>query len=68
MFAFLPKRSTISGMYYANLLDQLRTAIREKRRGTLSKGVLLQQDNASEVAMDAAERNGYDKYTPCLFA
>ena len=42
MFDFLPKRSTITGVYYANLLDQLRTAIREKRRGKLSKGVLLQ--------------------------
>ena len=27
----LPKRSTITGVYYANLLDQLRTAIREKK-------------------------------------
>ena len=35
MLDFLPKRSTITGVYYANLLDQLRTAIREKRRGTL---------------------------------
>ena len=35
----LPKRSTITGVYYANLLDQLRTAIHEKRRGKLSKGV-----------------------------
>ena len=51
-------------VYYANLLDQLRTAIREKRRGKLSKGVLLQQDNARvhtcKVAMDAVERNGYE--------
>ena len=58
------KRSTITGVYYANLLDQLRTAIREKRRGKLSKGVLLQQDNARvhtcRVAMDAVERNGYE--------
>ena len=46
MLDFLPKRSTITGVYYANLLDQLRTATREKRRGKLSKGVLLQQDNA----------------------
>ena len=30
MLDFLPKRSTINGVYYANLLDQLRTAIREK--------------------------------------
>ena len=43
------------------LVDQLRTAIREKRRGKLSKGVLLQQDNVRvhtcKVAMDAVERN-----------
>ena len=61
---FLPKRSTITGVYYANLLDQLRTAIREKRRGKLSKGVLLQQDHARvhtcKVAMDAVERNGHE--------
>ena len=35
MLDFLPKRSTITGMYYANFLDQLRTTIREKRRGKL---------------------------------
>ena len=28
----LPKRSTITGAYYANLLDRLRTAIRESNR------------------------------------
>ena len=64
MLDFLPERSTITGVYYANLLDQLRTAIREKRRGKLSKGVLMQQDNARvpscKVAMDAVERNGYE--------
>ena len=64
MLDFLPKRSTITGVYYAILLDQLRTAIREKRRGKLSKGVLLQQDNARvhtcKAAMDAVERNGYE--------
>ena len=64
MLDFLPKRSTIIGVYYANMLDQMRTAIREKRRGKLSKGVLLQQDNARvhtcKVAMDAVEQNGYE--------
>ena len=64
MLDFLPKRSTITGVYYANLLDMLRTAIREKRRGKLSKGVLLQQDSAKihtcKVAIDAVERNGYE--------
>ena len=39
MLNFLPKRNTITGVYYANLLDQLRIAIREKRRGKHSKGV-----------------------------
>ena len=38
--------------------------IREKRRGKLSKGILLQQDNAGvhtcKFAMDAIERNGYE--------
>ena len=62
MLGFLPKRSTITEVYYANLLDQLRTAIRENRRGKLSKDVLLQQTNARvhscKVAMDAVERKG----------
>ena len=30
MLDFLPKRSTNTGVYYANLLDQLRIAIRKK--------------------------------------
>ena len=64
MLDFLPKRSTITGVYCANLLDQLRTAIREKCQGKLSKGVLLQQDNVRvhtcKVAVDAVERNGYE--------
>ena len=61
---YLSKRSTISVVYYANFLDQLRTSIRERRRGKLFKGVLLQQDNARvhtcKVATDAVERS-------CLF-
>ena len=64
LFFVLPKRSTITGVYYANLLDQLRTAIRKEPRGKLSKGVLMQQDKARvhtfKVAMDAVERNGYN--------
>ena len=63
---FLAKKSTIrvTVAYYANLLDQLRTVIREKRRGKLSKGILLQQDNARvhtcKIAMNAVELNGYE--------
>ena len=59
MLDVLPKISTITGAYYASLLEQLRTAFHEKRRGKLSKGVLLQQDNTRvhtcKVAMDAVE-------------
>ena len=61
---WLPKRSTITGVYYANVLDQLRTAICEKRQGKLAKCVLLQQDTARvhtcKVAMNAVERNGHE--------
>ena len=57
MLYFPAKKITIIGAYSANLLDQLRTAIREKRRGILSKRILLQQDNARvhtcKIAMDA---------------
>ena len=64
MLDFLAKKSTITGAYYANWLNQLRTVIREKRRGKLSKGILLQQDNARvhtcKTAMDTVERNGYE--------
>ena len=69
MLDFLPKRSTIIGVYYANLLDQQRTAIRKKnkkkkRHGKFSKGVLLQQDNARvnacKVAMNAEQQSGYE--------
>ena len=36
MSDFLPKRSTITGVYNANLLDQLRTPICEKKVGVNS--------------------------------
>ena len=64
MLDFLVKKSTITVAYYANLLDQLRTLICEKRWGKLSKGILFQQDNARvhtcKIAMDAVERNRYE--------
>ena len=63
MLDFLAKKSTITGVYYANLLDNLRIVIHEKRRGKLSKGILLQQDNVGvhtcKIAMNAVEQNGY---------
>ena len=42
---------------------------REKRRGKLSKWILLQQDNARvQIAMDAVARNGYVLYRTRLFS
>ncbi|XP_076029120.1 histone-lysine N-methyltransferase SETMAR-like [Oratosquilla oratoria] len=43
---YLQKGKTINGKYYANLLMQLRKAIKSKRAGKLTKGVLFHQDNA----------------------
>uniref|UniRef100_A0A3Q0RHJ7 Mos1 transposase HTH domain-containing protein n=1 Tax=Amphilophus citrinellus TaxID=61819 RepID=A0A3Q0RHJ7_AMPCI len=40
------KGHTINGEYYANLLRQLRKAIKSKWPGKLTKGVLFHQDNA----------------------
>ena len=72
MLDFLAKKSTIKVAYNANLLDQLRTVIREKRRGKFSKGILLQKDNARvhtcKIAMDAVERNEYELLPHPAFA
>ena len=43
---YLRKGATMNGEYYAALIAQVREAIKEKRRGKLAHGVLLQQDNA----------------------
>ena len=60
MLDFLPKRRTITGVYYANLLDQLRTAICEKRRGNSLKVFCCNRTaRESTLAMDAVERSGY---------
>ncbi|UYV82869.1 hypothetical protein LAZ67_22001161 [Cordylochernes scorpioides] len=43
---FLNKGQTITGDYYANFVKQLREAIKEKRRGKLSRKIVYHQDNA----------------------
>lgn len=61
---YLPKGQTITGSYYANLIPKLREAIKEKRRGKLSLGVLFLQDNAPphrwEVALTAIRSAGFE--------
>ena len=43
----MPGGTTISGSYYASIIERLHCAIFEKRRGKLSDGMLLLHDNAS---------------------
>ena len=61
---YLQKGETINGKYYAELLRELRQAIKSQRPGKLTKGVLLHQGNApahkSLVAMSAAHDCGFE--------
>jgi len=63
MIDYLERGKTVTGVYYAELIQKLRSAIKEKRRGKLSHGVLLHQDNApahtSAVAMAAFRECGF---------
>jgi [histone H3]-lysine36 N-dimethyltransferase SETMAR len=60
---YLPRGNTINGPYYASLIDRLRSAILEKRRGKISHGVLLLHDNAPvhkcNLAQAAIRRAGF---------
>ena len=60
---YLSHGDTISGQYYASLIDRLRSAVLEKRRGKFSRGVLLLHDNApvhkSNIAQAAIRRVGF---------
>jgi histone-lysine N-methyltransferase SETMAR len=72
---YLPRGRTMNGEYYADLIIQLRQAIVEKRRGKLSRGILLLQDNApvhtAQVAKRAVRDMGFEElnhppYSPDL--
>ena len=60
---YLTQGNTINGQYYASLIERLRSVILEKRRGKVSKGVLLLHDNASvhksKVAQAAIHQAGF---------
>ena len=64
MIDYLEKGQTINGEYYSNELRQLRENLKVKRRGKLSKGVLLLQDNApvhnAAIAIAAASTCGFE--------
>lgn len=61
------KGVNITGQYYANIVHQLRDAIKEKRRGKLTKGVLLLHDNApvhtAHIAKAAIAECGFGTIT-----
>lgn len=61
---FLEHGRTITGDYYASLLTQLKQEIKSKRRGMVTKGVLLLHDNApahsSAVAIQKAAALGFE--------
>ncbi|CAH2257986.1 jg25254 [Pararge aegeria aegeria] len=58
------KGVSITGEYYASILERLKEAIKAKRRGKLTKGVLLLHDNApvhkSRVALASLYKMGFD--------
>ena len=63
MIDYLERGHTITGQYYAEELRRLRQAIKDKRRGKLTAGILLLQDNApahtSRIAVSAAAECGF---------
>ena len=53
---YKPAGTSITGEYYANVIKQLRVAIKEKRRGKLAAGVLLLHDNAPSTSSELHKR------------
>ena len=63
MIDYLEKGKTVTGSYCVKLIRKLHIAVKEKRRGKLSQGVLLHHDNApahiSTVATAAIQDYGF---------
>ena len=61
---WLPEKTTINSDYYISKLEELQEVIKRERRGKLSKGILLQHDNArphvSYQTKDAIRRLGFE--------
>ena len=60
---YLRRGETVTGNYYAGVLRRLREAVLQKRRGKISRHVLLLQDNApahtAKLSKDAAAECGF---------
>jgi len=72
---YLPQKTTMTGLYYGELLTNLRQAVKEKQRGMLNRGLLLLHDNAlvhmSRVAQAVVKDIGFKQlshppYSPDL--
>jgi len=72
---YLPQKTTITGRYYGEVLTNLRQAVKEKRRGMLTRGPLLLHGNApaymSRVAQVVLKDIGFEQlshppYSPDL--
>ncbi len=50
----------MNGVYYGELLKRLLEAIKQKRRGKLSRGILLHHDNAPAPASHVNETAAHD--------
>ena len=61
---YLQKGHTVTGLYYTDLIQKLRNAVKEKRRGKLTAGVRLLHDNApahtSHVVMTTIHAAGFE--------
>lgn len=61
---YLKKNKTITGAYYAELLDRFDADLKEKRPGLARKKILFHQDNApshkSAVAMAKLHQLSYE--------
>ena len=54
MIDYLERSKTVTGVYFVELILKLCEKIKEKRRGKLTQGVLLQHDNAPAHTFDVA--------------
>jgi histone-lysine N-methyltransferase SETMAR len=69
---YMLHKETITGVYYADLLRQLRIAVKEKRRGKLTQVPLLLHDNApahrSQLGQAAVLECGFEEMLHPLYS
>ena len=63
LIVYMERGRTITGQHYAQQLERLKDALKKKRKGKLSAGVLLLPDNApahtSAIAVTMATQCGF---------